>query len=1193
MSLCRGLLKHSDSYAGSCQTESGPMIRVLLYWTLEGREQHLTYTEGKRTAEDICIDSAKLSGITPLFHSLFALYHPEEKRWFSPNHEFAVKNEVNLILHYRMRFYFRNWHGMTDKEAAVYRSAFKHYDSSGGKGKSEQGSPLLDYHSLEYLFAQGKHDFIHDLVSMKDLHTDAELHKFKNESLGMAVLHLSHLAVLSGRSLEEVTKEISFMRCIPKSFCRQIHQNNYLTKVRIRTVFSKFVKGFNLHTVSTGKLTLQDIMYKYLSTLESLAPGIGCEEFQTTSLDIQSEGERANFYVKDFWSLGNLEPECSVIQGSSPSHVVIVSGTEGIRWREIRKGEGEPVESCGNRNYFAKSKKQKGKKKQPLPVQPAERSEPRWSFFCDFPEITHMVVNGFRVSVSRQDNKSLELALRSSTEALSFASLVDGYFRLTADFHHYLCQEVAPPRVVLSNASGIHGPMQEEFAIQKLKKEEKELGLFIVRWSAQDFHRIILTVLNRSEKKQTVQLHKQFRIQQRGDLYFLEGWEKEFESVKKLTDNLKTCVLKSGDESFVVKKCCLPKSGEISNLIVVRRSPGSSVRPISGSLNLSQLSFHQIRKEEITQESHLGRGTRTNIYTGKLHVCGTDSNEDGYKEWNNNSSSTKIRVVLKTLDESHKDIALAFFETASLMSQVSHIHFVFVHGVCVKGSENIMVEEYVEFGPLDVFLRKEKGRVTPQWKFTVAKQLASALSYLENKKLVHGNVCAKNILVVRKGLEESSSPFIKLSDPGISFTALSREERVERIPWIAPECVQNVNHLSIAADKWSFGTTLLEICYNGDLPLNETTLNEKERFYEAKCHLPEPSSKELASFISKCLNYDPADRPSFRTILRELTELQQKNPDISSKSDILPDADPTVFLKRYLKKIRDLGEGHFGKVTLYVYDPNNDGTGECVAVKSLKQDCSTQLQAGWMREIEILKALYHKNIVKYKGCCNELGGQVVQLVMEYLPLGSLRDYLPKHRVGLGQILFFAQQVCEGMDYLHSKRYIHRDLAARNILVENENVVKIGDFGLSKYIPENADYYRVKEDGDSPVFWYAIECLRESKFSFKSDVWAFGVALFEILTHCDNRQSPPAKFFEMIGNMQGQMTVMRLIELLDRKRRLPCPKDCPHEVYLLMERCWESDPARRPAFTDLISSVKEIAKRYRQPATVKLNLMSQP
>ncbi|MBN3280403.1 TYK2 kinase, partial [Polyodon spathula] len=124
------------------------------------------------------------------------------------------------------------------------------------------------------------------------------------------------------------------------------------------------------------------------------------------------------------------------------------------------------------------------------------------------------------------------------------------------------------------------------------------------------------------------------------------------------------------------------------------------------------------------------------------------------------------------------------------------------------------------------------------------------------------------------------------------------------------------------------------------------------------------------------------------------------------------------------------------------------------------------------------------------------------------------------------IYFFFSSFMQGMDYLHSKRYIHRDLAARNILVENENVVKIGDFGLSKYIPENAEYYRVKEDGDSPVFWYAIECLRESKFSFASDVWAFGVALFEILTHCDNRQSPPAVSAAAVPDREGALAEIR-------------------------------------------------------------------
>lgn len=90
--------------------------------------------------------------------------------------------------------------------------------------------------------------------------------------------------------------------------------------------------------------------------------------------------------------------------------------------------------------------------------------------------------------------------------------------------------------------------------------------------------------------------------------------------------------------------------------------------------------------------------------------------------------------------------------------------------------------------------------------------------------------------------------------------------------------------------------------------------------------------------------------------------------------------------------------------------------------------------------------------------------------MEYVPLGSLRDYLPRHSVGLAQLLLFAQQICEGMAYLHAQHYIHRDLAARNVLLDNDRLVKIGDFGLAKAVPEGHEYYCVREDGDSPVFW---------------------------------------------------------------------------------------------------------------------------
>lgn len=1177
MSLCHCVVKHSDSEMESCQSSDSCGLTVHLYWTSEGSPD-ICYMQGFFTAEEVCMQAAQKIGVTPVCYSFFALYDTKGEYWYSPNHTFTVNKDTNIVVDFRIRFYFRNWHGMNEKESAVHRSATRH-DSSGERQKSDLGNPIFDQSSLRYLYAQGQRDFINDVASLKDFDSEQELHIFKNECLGMAVLHLSYIAVHTGRSLEQIAQEISFKDCIPKSFCKQLQQNNYLTKFRIRTVFRKFVRRFNLHTVSSGKLNLQDIMYKYLSTLENLASSFGAEMFSVLSLQISSGTENSNPYVNGRSYIENMTGGSTPIE-ESPTHEVFVSGTVGIKWRQVQK---VPIENGNCKNYFGRGKKMKGNKNKTTYSPPNVHP---WSHFCDFQEITHVVITKNLVSVNRQDNKCLELVLPSPEVALSFVSLVDGYFRLVADSHHYLCNEVAPPRLVLSILNGIHGPVHEDFVISKLKKEEMNEGIYIFRWSAFNFNRIIMTIMNKERSQTNGPMnhfqYKQFRILRKDTSFILDGWDREFSSIKELSDSLRGCTLKCGDECYTVKKCCLPKPAEISDLIVVRKPKDTALRQSSKTLNLSQLSFHQIRKEEITQENHLGRGTRTNIYSGKLHVWGgEDGVNDEYfsDEWNNNNRRD-IRVVLKVLDPSHRDIALAFFETASLMSQVSHIHLAFVHGVCVRGLENIMVEEYVEFGPLDVFLRKEKGRVTPEWKFTVARQLANALSYLEDKNLVHGNVCAKNILLARKGLDDGTVPFIKLSDPGVSFAALTREERVERIPWIAPECVHNINNLSIAADKWSFGTALLEICYNGDVPLKERTLSEKERFYEKKLKLQEPSSPELASFISQCLNYDPSERPSFRTILRDLTHLKPVN---LRDEDVAVPVDPTVFLKRYLKKIRDLGEGHFGKVSLFLYDPNNDGTGEMVAVKSLKSECSIQLQASWTREIEILKTLYHENIVKYKGCCSEQGGQIVQLIMEYLPLGSLRDYLPKHNTSLAQILLFATQICEGMTYLHSQRYIHRDLAARNVLVENENLVKIGDFGLAKAVPEGSEYYRVKEDGDSPVFWYAVDCLKEGKFSFSSDVWSFGVTLYELITCCDAHQSPPAKFIEMIGSTQGQMTVVRLIELLERGHRLPRPKDCPVEIYTLMKSCWENEAFCRPKFQNLIPLLKSLYKRF-QPVS---------
>lgn len=1132
---------------------------MYLFWTRDG-ERYLSHTCGEVTAEDLCISAAEAVGITPLCYVLFALYEPQSCCWYSPNHVFTLEENTCLVLYYRMRFYFRNWHGLNEKEPKVSRYAPRSVTNQGC-------SPLLEITSLEYLFAQAKHEFVNEALQMEDMQSEEELSRFKNESLGMAVLHLSHQAMQTNKSLQEIAEKFGFQHCIPRSFAKHISKDNILTKIRMNKVFADFVRTFQQHTVNKGGLSANDIMYRYISTLEHLAPRFGSETYSVCHLELREDGAGNSSY-----SSTARAKRCSEDDYKTPAtHEIMVCGVKGIQWRKVstQKAQSNP--------YFRKTKQHS--------TQVNANASNKWTSFCDFPEITHIAITEDDVCISTEDNHCMEVLMNSSQEARSFVSLLDGYYRLTANAHHYLCCDVAPPRVVMSEANGLHGPMHDDFVQMKLKREAAEEGVFLVRWSALDYHRLILAVL--SKKNGSLPCHKQFRIEHEGSVFCLEGWNKEFSSIKELTDSLKKFVLQSGPDSFIVRKCCLPRQGEQSNLLVMRKHADDQMNTDSPPPNMTEVRFHQIKDKEIVQGQHLGCGTRTNIYAGHLLVLGGQENfEDN--EFNNKCADRKgIKVVLKILEQSHKDIALAFFETASLMSQVSHSHLVFVHGVSVKESEDIMVEEYVEFGPLDVFLRREKASVTPQWKFLVAKQLASALSYLETKRLIHGNVCAKNILVARKGLEPGTAPFVKLSDPGIPLNVLSREERVERIPWIAPECVDSGAPIGNAADQWSFGVTLLEICNNGDLPMSNSTLSEKERFYQQKGRLAEPSSEELAKFISMCLTYEPTERPSFRIVLRKLTEIMNKNPDISL-SDTLPDMDPTVFHKRYLKEIRELGVGHFGKVTLYLYDPANDGTGELVAVKGLKHD-SGHVPDGWIKEIEILKALCHSNIVKYKGLCTEMGGQMVQLVMEYLPLGSLHKHLRERKQGLPQCLLFAQQICQGMAYLHSMRYIHRDLAARNVLVENDNLVKIGDFGLTKYIPEGEVYYRIREDGDSPVYWYAIECLKEGKFSFASDIWSFGVTLYEILTRCDHRQSPPNKFYEMKGPAHGQLTVMVLVQMLERQIRLPYPKDCPHEVKSIMDECWTTNPSERPPFSSLVERFEAIRRTYEWQSNINFSL----
>ncbi|KAL6469708.1 hypothetical protein MHYP_G00208270 [Metynnis hypsauchen] len=740
-------------------------------------------------------------------------------------------------------------------------------------------------------------------------------------------------------------------------------------------------------------------------------------------------------------------------------------------------------------------------------------------------------------------------------------------------------KKVAPPRLLEAIQSNCHGPVSMEFAVGRLRRCDNAKGMYILRCSPKDYDNVCVCVCVKYEGTFEYK-HCQIVRTPAGE-FVLSGAKCTFGSLSELLQRYQKEALRSEGHVFQFTKCCPPRSKDKSNLLICRSNQGSdvSLSPTLFKHNISQMVFHKIRKEDLETMESLGHGTFTQVFRGVRRELGD------YGEMH------EMEVVMKVLDKTHRNYTESFFEAASMMSQLSHKHLLLNYGICVCAEEHIMVQEYVRFGSLDTYLKRHRACINITWKLEVAKQLAWAMHYLEDKNLIHGNVCAKNVLLTREEDRKTGTPpFIKLSDPGISITVQPREVLIEHIPWVPPEFVEDCRNLSLDTDKWGYGTTLWEIYTGGEKPLSSYDSSKKLLFYEDRHQLPAPKWTELANLINSCMDYEPSQRPSFRAIIRDLNSLFTPDYELLVENDTVPvrsrgfgfagafdSQEPVHFEARHLIFLQQLGKGNFGSVEKCRYDPLQDNTGEVVAVKKLQHSTAEHLR-DFEREIEILKSLQHENIVKYKGVCYTAGRKNLRLIMEYLPFGSLREYLAKNkeRFDHKKLLHYASQICKGMDYLASKRYVHRDLATRNILVESELRVKIGDFGLTKVLPQDKDYYTVREPGESPIFWYAPESLTESKFSVASDVWSFGVVLYELFTYSDKNCSPPAVFMEKMGiDKQGQMIVYHLIDLLKHNYRLPAPEGCPAEVHSLMKDCWAADPSQRPSFKSLGRSVDTI------------------
>uniref|UniRef100_A0A8C0FVV8 Fibroblast growth factor receptor n=1 Tax=Bubo bubo TaxID=30461 RepID=A0A8C0FVV8_BUBBB len=248
---------------------------------------------------------------------------------------------------------------------------------------------------------------------------------------------------------------------------------------------------------------------------------------------------------------------------------------------------------------------------------------------------------------------------------------------------------------------------------------------------------------------------------------------------------------------------------------------------------------------------------------------------------------------------------------------------------------------------------------------------------------------------------------------------------------------------------------------------------------------------------------------------------------------------------------KPLGEGCFGQVVraeAYGLDRDRPDRAVTVAVKMLKDNATDKDLADLISEMEMMKLMdKHKNIINLLGVCTQDGPLYV--IVEFAAKGNLREYLrarrppipdyafdivamPEEQLSFKDLVSCVYQVARGMEYLESKRCIHRDLAARNVLVTAESVMKIADFGLARDV-HDIDYYKKTSNGRLPVKWMAPEALFDRVYTHQSDVWSFGILMWEIFT--------------LGGSPYPGIPVEELFKLLKEGHRMDRPSNCTHEL----------------------------------------------
>jgi serine/threonine protein kinase len=559
-----------------------------------------------------------------------------------------------------------------------------------------------------------------------------------------------------------------------------------------------------------------------------------------------------------------------------------------------------------------------------------------------------------------------------------------------------------------------------------------------------------------------------------------------------------------------------------------------------------------------------------------------------------------IAVAVKVLKQAGGGAAAeaetqAFIDEGKTMIGLNHPNVVELLGVVSKG-QKMLVTEFCQFGALQKHLKSrqkagEALRLDVQLSF--CRQIAEGMVYLEGKNVVHRDLAARNVLV-------SGETTVKISDFGMSRKVEDyyKSTRAGKWPlkWYAPECMYYSKFTS-KGDVWSFGVCCWEVLSHGKKPFKGMKGEQVVQYVivdKGRLACPPNCPDSMYDLMQTCWTHEMKERPDFVFVAKEMKRVaaasrgggvappvsrsrvldDQRFYDVQAAMDelqVAEDEEQSIYMRHAssikqtqlkikcsipessLKMEREVGKGSVGNVIKATFASQKGSIPVVVKIVRVGDDYK---HTSFLTHADMMAGLKHAHLVPFHGLCLFRDGRM-GCVLEHQPLGALNEYLQSNKPPTSQSKRFITQIAMGMQYLESKRVVHRDLGARNVLVFNPKHCKVSDFSLARALGHETEYYRTEQRGLWPIKWYAPECLYSGTFTTYSDVWSFGVTMWEVAM--DGKKPYPG--------MRGR----QVLEFIEKGARLKIPpKIHGVEPWIqpLLEKCWNANPRARPNFKEL-------------------------